>query len=103
MNETESIATLEQPRAPWILELIAKILALLGGAVAIAVAIIVVASVLSRWLFSNPIPGDFELAQIGTAVAAFALLPYCPVMGSDIVVVTLTVNLAAGISRCIVT
>src|SRR5262245_9350764 len=95
MNETESIATLEQPRAPRILEVIAKILALLGGAVAIAVAIIVVASVLSRWLFSDPIPGDFELVQIGTAVAVFAFLPYCQILRGNIVVDTFTAHLPA--------
>src|SRR5262245_5110663 len=95
MNEIESIATRGPPRPLRILEAIAKILALLGGAVAIAVAIIVVASVLSRWLFSNPIPGDFELAQIGTAVAAFAFLPYCQVMRGNIVVDTFTAHLPA--------
>src|ERR1700740_2604361 len=95
MNETESIATRERPRAPRILEVIAKILALLGGAGAVAVALIVAASFLSRWLFSDPIPGDFELAQIGTAVAVFAFLPYCQILRGNIVVDTFTTHLPA--------
>jgi TRAP-type C4-dicarboxylate transport system permease small subunit len=93
MNETEVIATRGPPRAPRILEAIAKALALVGGAVATAVALIVVASVLSRWLFSAPMPGDFELAQIGTAIAVFAFLPYCQIVRGNIVVDTFTAHL----------
>lgn len=95
MNETEVIAARPPPRAPRILEAIAKALALVGGVVATAVALIVVASVLSRWLFSAPIPGDFELAQIGTAIAVFAFLPYCQIVRGNIVVDTFTAHLPA--------
>ncbi len=95
MNETDASASRELPRVPWILETIAKVLALFGGAVAIAIAVIVTASVLGRWLFSTPIPGDFELAQTGTAVAVFAFLPYCQVVRGNIVVDTFTSRLPA--------
>jgi hypothetical protein len=70
---------------------------LVGGAVALAVAAVVVVSVLRRWLFSQPIPGDFELAQIGTAVAVFAFLPYCQVVRGNIVVDTFTSGLPARV------
>ncbi len=56
---------------------------------------IVTASVLGRWLFSTPIPGDFELAQIGTAIAVFAFLPYCQIVRGNIVVDTFTSRLPA--------
>ena len=95
MNEAEAIATRGPPRAPRTLEIIAKVLAFVGGAVAIAVALIVVASVFSRWLFSTPVPGDFELAQIGTAIAVFAFLPYCQIVRGNIVVDTFTTRLPA--------
>lgn len=95
MNETEAIATPKPQRAPRIIEVIAKILALAGGAIAIAVAGIVVASVLGRWLFAAPIPGDFELVQIGTAIAVFAFLPYCQIVRGNIVVDTFTARLPA--------
>jgi TRAP-type C4-dicarboxylate transport system permease small subunit len=95
MNETETIAPRELARPPRILETIAKALAFLGGAVAIAVAVIVVASILGRWLFSTPIPGDFELAQMGTAIAVFAFLPYCQIVRGNIVVDTFTAHLPA--------
>lgn len=97
MNETDASAPRELTPAPRILEIIAKVLALVGGAVALAVAMIVVASILGRWLFSTPIPGDFELAQMGTAVAVFAFLPYCQIVRGNIVVDTFTSHLPARI------
>ena len=97
MNETDTIAAQQSPPVPWILAAIAKVLALAGGVVAIAVALLVVVSVLSRWLFSAPLPGDFELAQMGTAVAVFAFLPYCQIVRGNIVVATFTAHLPARV------
>lgn len=93
MSDTGTTASQERPPAPPILVVIAEVLALVGGAVALAVAIIVVASILGRWLFSTPISGDFELAQMGTAIAVFAFLPYCQIMHCNIVVDTFTTRL----------
>ena len=45
--------------------------------VLIALILLTVVSVVGRALFSAPIPGDFELVEIGMAVAVFAFLPYC--------------------------
>ena len=59
---------------------------MLGGVVALTVAGVVVVSVLRRWLLASPIPGDFELAQIGTAVAVFAFLPYCQIVRGNVIV-----------------
>ena len=87
MREVEAVALRKPPR---ILEVAVRALAVLGGVIALAVAILVVLSVLSRWLFSAPIPGDFEVAQIGTAAAVFAFLPYCHLMRGNIVVDTFT-------------
>jgi TRAP-type C4-dicarboxylate transport system permease small subunit len=93
MNEPEAVSAREPPPVPRILEVVAKFLAFVGGTVAIIIAVIVVASVLTRWLFSTPIPGDFEMAQIGTAVAVFAFLPYCQILRGNIVVDTFTARL----------
>ncbi len=95
MDETAPIAAPEPPRAPRVIERAAKILAVFGGMIALAVAAMVVVSVLRRWLFSSPVPGDFELAQIGTAVAVFAFLPYCQIVRGNIVVDTFTAHLRA--------
>jgi TRAP-type C4-dicarboxylate transport system permease small subunit len=43
-------------------------------------------SVLGRAAFSAPIPGDFELIEVGMAVAIFAFLPYCQIVRGNVVV-----------------
>jgi TRAP-type C4-dicarboxylate transport system permease small subunit len=101
MSETGASAARKPAAAPPVLEAIAKILALVGGTVAIVIALIVVASVLTRWLFAAPVPGDFELAQIGTAIAVFAFLPYCQILRGNIVVDTFTAHLPATLRRWI--
>ena len=95
MDEPIPTANPEAPRVPRFIAVAAKVLAVFGGIIALAVAAVVVVSVLRRWLFSQPIPGDFELAQICTAVAVFAFLPYCQVTRGNIVVDTFTTGLPA--------
>lgn len=51
--------------------------ALLGGFLLLAVVLMTVYSAAASFLISKPFPGDFELTQMGVAVAAFAFLPYC--------------------------
>lgn len=61
-------------------------LALGGGLIILAVAGLTSISVVGRWLFNFPIPGDFDLVQIGTAVAVFTFLPLGQLRGSNIIV-----------------
>lgn len=61
-------------------------LALGGGLIILAVAGLISASVVGRWLFDFPIPGDFDLAQIGTAIAVFTFLPLGQLRGSNMIV-----------------
>jgi TRAP-type C4-dicarboxylate transport system permease small subunit len=56
---------------------IARILAILGGVLSCAMAVIVTISVAGRYLFSLPIPGDYDLVGILCGCAIFAFLPYC--------------------------
>jgi TRAP-type C4-dicarboxylate transport system permease small subunit len=74
---------------------LARWTALLGGALSVLIALAVTASVLKRWITGGGIDGDFELVQIGTAVAAFAFLPYCQARRGNIVVDTFTNALPA--------
>ena len=60
--------------------------ALVGGILMTAIAIMVVVSVIGRWLFLAPIPGDFEMVAIGTAVAVFLFLPYCHLIKGNVIV-----------------
>jgi TRAP-type C4-dicarboxylate transport system permease small subunit len=65
-------------------------LALAGGALLIATALLSTVSVLRRWLLSDPIPGDFELIQIGAGLAVFGCLAYGTALRSNIIVDTFT-------------
>jgi TRAP-type C4-dicarboxylate transport system permease small subunit len=56
---------------------ISRVFALAGGALLLAMILMSAASVASRALFSSPIVGDFELVQIGCAIAVASFLPYC--------------------------
>ncbi len=65
---------------------LAAALAHLGGAVIGAVALMSTASILGRALLDRPILGDFELVEIGTAVAGSLFLPYCQAARGHIIV-----------------
>ncbi|WP_212523299.1 TRAP transporter small permease [Actibacterium sp. MT2.3-13A] len=57
--------------------------ALLGGALLLVVVAINMISVIGG-VFGTPFPGDFELTEIGVAIAAFAFLPYCQATGANV-------------------
>jgi len=62
------------------LGLISRWLAYFGGVVLTAIALITVVSVIGRALTGfglGSIKGDFELVEIGAAVAVFSFLPWC--------------------------
>lgn len=57
--------------------------ALLGGLLLLSVVVMNVASVLGT-LVGWPVPGDFEMTEMGVAVAAFAFLPYCQLTRANV-------------------
>ena len=65
--------------------------ALAGGCALIAVVLINVASVIGG-AFGSPFPGDFEMTEVGVAVAAFAFLPYCQLTGANVTADIFTSN-----------
>lgn len=65
---------------------IALLFAYLGGAVISAVALMSVASITGRTVMGRAIAGDFELVEIGIAVAASMFLPHCQTARGHIVV-----------------
>jgi TRAP-type C4-dicarboxylate transport system permease small subunit len=81
------------------LERLTGAVAVLGGVLALAVACLVVVSVLGRWLFSRPIEGDFEFVKMATAMAVFAYLPYTQMRRGNIMVDTFTGWLPVSITR----
>lgn len=58
--------------------------ALVGGVILIGVVLINAYSILASAIIGKPFPGDFELTEMGTAIAAFSFLPYCQLTGSNV-------------------
>lgn len=69
-------------------------LAVAGGLVLVASIAVTTLSVAGRALLGAPIPGDFELVEIGCAVAVFAFLPYCQITRGNVAVDFFTARLA---------
>jgi TRAP-type C4-dicarboxylate transport system permease small subunit len=85
--------------APGIIDHVARILAVLGGLVMLAAAVMVTTSVLLRWLFRSGVQGDFEMVQIATAVAVFAFLPFCQIRRGNVFVDTFTLRTPDWLNR----
>lgn len=66
--------------------------ALLGGVLLIAIALMNTWSVFSLSVLGFPVPGDFEMVEIGVAIAAFSFLPYCQLMGANVTADIFTAN-----------
>lgn len=58
--------------------------ALVGGALLLLIVLLTVYSTAGNLLFAQPMPGDFEMVQVGVAVAAFTFLPYCELTGANV-------------------
>jgi len=63
----------------------AGILAILGGLLSCAMAALVTVSVTGRYLFSAPIPGDYDIIGILCGCAIFAFLPYCQLHRGNVI------------------
>lgn len=58
--------------------------ALLGGVLLVVIALMNTWSVVSLSALGFPVPGDFELVEMGVAIAAFSFLPYCQLTGANV-------------------
>jgi TRAP-type C4-dicarboxylate transport system permease small subunit len=56
---------------------------LVGGVMVVAVVLMNVWAVVAS-ILGIPFGGDFELTQMGIAIAAFAFLPYCQITGGNV-------------------
>jgi TRAP-type C4-dicarboxylate transport system permease small subunit len=81
------------------LERLAHLFAIAGAATALVVALMVVTSVAGRALFGKPIPGDFELVQLGIALAISLGLPWCQARRGNIIVDFFTQRASARTQR----
>lgn len=68
------------------IEQITRWLALVGGALMCLAIVITLISVVGRYLFNAPLPGDYESVEMIAAVGIFLFFPYTHATGSNIVV-----------------
>lgn len=76
--------------------------ALLGGAVLVLIILMTVTSVIGRALVPlglGPVPGDFELTEMGIAFAVFCFLPLCQLVAGHATVDVFTAGLGAQANR----
>src|SRR4051812_45219095 len=83
------------------LVIVTRPLAIAGGLLMLLMAIMVVTSVVMRWLINYSVPGDIELVQIATALAVFSFLPLCQAHRGNIMVDTFTTKLPRRAQRAL--
>ena len=74
----------------------ARAFAIFGGGLCCLMAVLVTVSVTGRYLFSAPIPGDYDLVAILCGCAVFAFLPYCQMTRGNVVVDFFTTDMRPG-------
>lgn len=87
----------------WIYRL-ANWTAIVGGVVLVAVTLMVVTSVAGRALLGlglGPIPGDFELVEVGIGIAIFFFLPWCYLRGGHATVDLLYMHMPSWFKRVV--
>src|SRR5262245_61354783 len=90
MSQTGDPAPPQADARPPLIERLAGAVAVLGGLLLLAMAGLVVVSVIGRRFFNAPVNGDFELVSMGAAIAVFTFLPYTQARRGNILVDTFT-------------
>jgi len=76
-----------------LLDRLARLLALLGGALAVCLALLVSTSITLRALGLGGVRGDFEFVQMGVALIVFAFMPWCQARRGNVMVDSFTTKL----------
>lgn len=100
MEPVEPAAVSAHPWPHW-LEQLARIPAIVGGALLLVAAGLVSVSVLGRWLIARPVPADYELVEVSVGVAVFCFLAYTQLRGGHIAVDTFTQKLPTRVNAVI--
>ncbi len=66
--------------------------ALFGGVVLLGIVAVNSYSILADAIANRPFPGDFELTEMGAAIAVFCFLPYCQLVGANVSADIFTMN-----------
>ena len=70
----------------FVFETLTRAMAIAGGLLLIGIVVMTGVSVLGRYLFNAPIPGDYEITALACGVAIFTFFPYCHMKNANIVV-----------------
>jgi TRAP-type C4-dicarboxylate transport system permease small subunit len=81
------------------LDVLARAFAFAGGALLVAITGMSVVSITGRTFLGRPVPGDFELVQVGCGAAIAAFLPYCQLRRGNIIVDFFTVRASRRVQR----
>jgi len=82
-----------------VLDLLARICAIAGGLIVVAVTLVTTFSIAGRWLFDAPLSGDTELIEYGMAIIVAAFLPLCQWRRANIIVDFFTTRMPADGQR----
>ena len=86
MAESPLIQRVPTDRFGHVLFHVARAFALAGGLVIVALTLMSLVSIAGRALFDTPVPGDYELIQLGCAVAVATFLPLTQLRGGHVIV-----------------
>lgn len=97
MSEAPRIQRAPTDRLGRVLFALAHAFAVLGGLVIVALTAMSLVSIVGRALFAAPVQGDYELIQVGCAIAVASFLPLTQLRGGHVIVDFFTVNARASI------
>jgi TRAP-type C4-dicarboxylate transport system permease small subunit len=83
------------------LEGLALAFALAGGALLVVITGMSVVSIVGRAVLGTPVPGDFELVQVGCGAGIAMFLPYCQLRRGNIIVDFFTVRAPARVQAAL--
>lgn len=92
MAEAPLIQRVPSDRIGRALFALARLLAVAGGLVIVGLTLMSLASIAGRALFSAPVQGDYEMIQVGCAVAVASFLPLTQLRGGHVIVDFFTVR-----------
>ncbi len=92
MSEPATLKRAPTDRVGVLLFGVCRMFALAGGLVIVALTLMSLASIVGRAVFTKPLPGDYELVQLGCAIAVAAFLPFCQMRGGHVLVDFFTAN-----------
>jgi TRAP-type C4-dicarboxylate transport system permease small subunit len=82
-----------------VLRWLCRVFAGTGGIILTALTLITVGTVLGRAFLNTPIPGDFELVELGAAIAVSSFLPYCQIQEGNVIVDLVTSKAPERVKR----